>query len=189
MVVLVDGIERDAACLDREEVERITVLKDAASLALYGNRGADGIVAVTTRRRPRPPAYPYRLQFQRADPVPDSRLSRCRDLCDGCPTRRWKTTGSHPAIRSATSVRWCGERTDVLPNVDWRKAVLRNAGFNHDLNLSFDGSGGSMRYFVLANYNSNRGFLDNTDLNDGYSTQVGVYSLKLRSNLELHDGR
>lgn len=50
-----------------------------------------------------------------------------------------------------------GERTDVLPNVDWRKAVLRNAGFNHDLNLSFDGSGGRMRYFVLANYNSNRG--------------------------------
>ena len=50
VVVLVDGIERDAACLDREEVERITVLKDAASLALYGNRGADGIVAVTTRR-------------------------------------------------------------------------------------------------------------------------------------------
>lgn len=62
--------------------------------------------------------------------------------------------------------------------------MLRNAGFNHDLNLSFDGSGGSMRYFVLANYNSNRGFLDNTDLNDGYSTQVEMYSLKLRSNLE-----
>lgn len=54
--------------------------------------------------------------------------------------------------------------------------MLRNAGFNHDLNLSFDGSGGSMRYFVLANYNSNRGFLDNTDLNDGYSTQVEMYS-------------
>lgn len=62
--------------------------------------------------------------------------------------------------------------------------MLRNAGFNHDLNLSFDGSGGRMRYFVLANYNSNRGFLDNTDLNDGYSTQVEMYSLKLRSNLE-----
>ena len=45
-----------------------------------------------------------------------------------------------------------GERTDVLPNVDWRKAVLRNAGFNHDLNLSFDGSGGSMRYFVPVSY-------------------------------------
>ena len=41
-----------------------------------------------------------------------------------------------------------------------------------------------MRYFVLANYNSNRGMLDNTDLNDGYSTQIEMYSLKLRSNLE-----
>ena len=103
VVVLVDGIERDAACLDREEVEHITVLKDAASLALYGNRGADGIVAITTTAcvpvsttisvcRPRSgfPIWPM--------PRPMRRLS----------TRRWKTTGSHPAIRSATSVRWCG---------------------------------------------------------------------------------
>lgn len=108
VVVLVDGIERDAACLDREEVEHITVLKDAASLALYGNRGADGIVAITTRRggdhglRTRID-YNFSVQTRSGFPIwpmprPMRRLS----------TRRWKTTGSHPAIRSATSVRWCG---------------------------------------------------------------------------------
>ena len=185
VVVLVDGIERDAACLDREEVERITVLKDAASLALYGNRGADGIVAVTTRRggdhglRTR---IDYNFSVQTPFRIPDmaDAATYATAVNEALENDGLAPRYTQRDIRSMVR----GEHTDVLPNVDWRKAVLRNAGFNHDLNLSFDGSGGSMRYFVLANYNSNRGFLDNTDLNDGYSTQVEMYSLKLRSNLE-----
>ena len=185
VVVLVDGIERDAACLDREEVEHITVLKDAASLALYGNRGADGIVAITTRRggdhglRTR---IDYNFSVQTPFRIPDmaDAATYATAVNEALENDGLAPRYTQRDIRSMVR----GERTDVLPNVDWRKAVLRNAGFNHDLNLSFDGSGGSMRYFVLANYNSNRGFLDNTDLNDGYSTQVEMYSLKLRSNLE-----
>ncbi|MBD9238839.1 MAG: SusC/RagA family TonB-linked outer membrane protein, partial [Alistipes onderdonkii] len=185
VVVLVDGIERDAACLDREEVERITVLKDAASLALYGNRGADGIVAVTTRRggdhglRTR---IDYNFSVQTPFRVPDmaDAATYATAVNEALENDGLAPRYTQRDIRSMVR----GERTDVLPNVDWRKAVLRNAGFNHDLNLSFDGSGGRMRYFVLANYNSNRGMLDNTDLNDGYSTQIEMYSLKLRSNLE-----
>lgn len=185
VVVLVDGIERDAACLDREEVERITVLKDAASLALYGNRGADGIVAVTTRRggdhglRTR---IDYNFSVQTPFRVPDmaDAATYATAVNEALENDGLAPRYTQRDIRSMVR----GERTDVLPNVDWRKAVLRNAGFNHDLNLSFDGSGSRMRYFVLANYNSNRGMLDNTDLNDGYSTQIEMYSLKLRSNLE-----
>lgn len=41
-----------------------------------------------------------------------------------------------------------------------------------------------MRYYVFADYSSNRGFFNNTDLNDGYSTQTEMYSLRLRTNLE-----
>ena len=185
VVVLVDGIERDAACLDREEVEHITVLKDAASLALYGNRGADGIVAITTRRggdhglRTR---IDYNFSVQTPFRIPDmaDAATYATAVNEALENDGLAPRYTQRDIRSMVR----GGRTDVLPNVDWRKAVLRNAGFNHDLNLSFDGSGGRMRYFVLANYNSNRGFLDNTDLNDGYSTQVEMYSLKLRSNLE-----
>lgn len=74
--------------------------------------------------------------------------------------------------------------TSPLANVDWEDQILRKAAFNHELNLSFDGSNQRMRYYVFANYTSNRGFFNNTDLNDGYSTQVEMYALKLRTNLE-----
>lgn len=56
--------------------------------------------------------------------------------------------------------------------------------FTHDVNLTFDGKGQRIRYFVYANYNSNRGFLNNTEMNDGYSTQIGMDALKVRSNIE-----
>lgn len=108
VVVLVDGIERDAACLDREEVERITVLKDAASLALYGNRGADGIVAVTTRRggdhglRTR---IDYNFSVQTPFRVPD--MADAATYATAV-NEALENDGLHPAIRSATSVRWCG---------------------------------------------------------------------------------
>lgn len=141
VVVLVDGIERDAACLDREEVERITVLKDAASLALYGNRGADGIVAVTTRRggdhglRTR---IDYNFSVQTPFRIPDmaDAATYATAVNEALENDGLAPRYTQRDIRSMVR----GERTDVLPNVDWRKAVLRNAGFNHDLNLSFDGS-------------------------------------------------
>lgn len=63
--------------------------------------------------------------------------------------------------------------TSPLANVDWEDQILRKAAFNHELNLSFDGSNQRMRYYVFANYTSNRGFFNNTDLNDGYSTTSG----------------
>ena len=74
--------------------------------------------------------------------------------------------------------------TSPLAIVDWKNQILRKTAFNHDLNLSFDGANERMRYYVFANYTSNRGFFNNTDLNDGYSTQVEMYALKLRTNLE-----
>lgn len=47
---IVDGVERSPAFIGAEEVENITVLKDAAAIAIYGNRGADGVIVITTKR-------------------------------------------------------------------------------------------------------------------------------------------
>ena len=49
-LVIVDGIERDLNIIDPTEVEHVSILKDAAAVALYGNRGANGVILVTTKR-------------------------------------------------------------------------------------------------------------------------------------------
>lgn len=50
VMYIVDGVERSPAFIGAEEVENITVLKDAAAIAIYGNRGADGVIVITTKR-------------------------------------------------------------------------------------------------------------------------------------------
>ena len=60
VMYIVDGVERSPAFIGAEEVENITVLKDAAAIAIYGNRGADGVIVITTKRG---------IQFRRPDPV------------------------------------------------------------------------------------------------------------------------
>src|SRR5690606_32493061 len=49
-IVLVDGIERDLTYIDPNEVESVTILKDASSTAIFGVRGANGVILVTTKR-------------------------------------------------------------------------------------------------------------------------------------------
>lgn len=187
VIVLVDGVERDISNIHRDEIESVTVLKDAASLALYGNRGADGVICFTTKR-----GGDYKLRTQVDYNFSVQTPFRIPEMADA-PTyanalnEALENDGLAPRytqhdIRTMMN----GDGGGLLPNVNWKKELLRKAAFNHDLNLSFDGNSQRMRYYVFANYTSNRGLMNNTNLNDGYSTQVEMYALKLRTNLETY---
>lgn len=183
VLVLVDGVEREVSDLNVDEIESVTVLKDAASLALYGNRGTDGVVCITTKRGGDHKlrthvGYDFMVQTpfrvpRMADAVSYANAVNEALGYDGLAPRYTQT--DLQALQNGTS---------PLAVVDWKEQILRKAAFNHDLNISFDGSNDRMRYYVFANYTSNRGFFNNTDLNDGYSTQAEMYALKLRTNLE-----
>ena len=183
VLVLVDGVEREIGSLNVDEIESVTVLKDAASLALYGNRGTDGVICVTTKRGGNNKmrthvGYNFTVQTPFRIPGMADAVSYANAVnealgYDGLASRY--TQADIQALQNGTS---------PLAIVDWKNQILRKAAFNHDLNLSFDGANERMRYYVFANYTSNRGFFNNTDLNDGYSTQVEMYALKLRTNLE-----
>ena len=183
VLVLVDGVEREINDLNVDEIESVTVLKDAASLALYGNRGTDGVICVTTKRggdnklRTRV-GYNFTVQTPFRIPEMADAVSYANAVNEALKNDGLASRYSQADIQALQN------GTSPLANVDWEDQILRKAAFNHELNLSFDGSNQRMRYYVFANYTSNRGFFNNTDLNDGYSTQVEMYALKLRTNLE-----
>ncbi|SDH52304.1 SusC/RagA family TonB-linked outer membrane protein [Bacteroides ovatus] len=185
VIVLVDGIERDLTNVHTEEIESVTVLKDAAALALYGNRGADGVVCFTTKRGGEHnfrTHVNYNFSVQNPFRIPamadaynyGNALNEA--LCNDGMAPRY----TQYDLRNMLN----GTNNKLYPNINWKKELLRNAGFNHDLNLSFDGTSKRMRYYVFADYSSNKGIFNNTNLNDGYSTQTEMYSLRLRTNLE-----
>ncbi|WP_106831446.1 SusC/RagA family TonB-linked outer membrane protein [Parabacteroides pacaensis] len=186
ILVLVDGVERDISRIDREEIESVTVLKDAASLALYGLRGADGVISLTSKRGSNQKLRtkinyqftvqtPFRLPEMADAPTYAQAVNEALKN-DGMQPRY--TEGDITAMRNGT-------RPYLFPNINWVDEIMRKAAFNNELNVSFDGNNKRMRYYVLANYTSNRGLLNQTDLNDGYSTQLELFSLKIRSNLEI----
>lgn len=183
VLVLVDGVEREIGSVNVDEIESVSVLKDAASLALYGNRGANGVVCITTRRGGNYKMrtnVEYNFMVQRPFRVPDmaGAVAYANAVNEAA-----AYDGSAPRY-SAADIAALRNGTSPLGVVDWKKQILRKNAYNNELNLSIDGSNGRLRYFVFANYTSNRGFFNNTDLNDGYSTQAEMYALKLRSNLE-----
>ncbi|MCM1177527.1 MAG: SusC/RagA family TonB-linked outer membrane protein [Clostridium sp.] len=183
VIVLVDGVEREINDIDVEEVASVTVLKDAASLVLYGNRGADGAIYITTRQggnqRARVKAgYDFGISTPFRVPEMADALQYANAVNEAL-----ANDGLAPRY-TAQEIAAIGNGTSALPAVDWKSLVLRSMAYSHDLNLSVDGSSRRARYYVFANFNSNRGLFNNTGLNDGYSTNLEVYSLKLRANLE-----
>lgn len=183
VLVLVDGVDREIGDLNVEEIESVTVLKDAAALALYGNRGADGVVCITTKR-----GGNHKLRTRIDYTFGVQTPFRVPEMADGATyasavNEALKNDGID-ARYSQADIQALQKGTSLLPDVNWKDQILRNTALNHDLNLSFDGSNQRMRYYIFANYTSNRGFFNHTDLNDGYSTQAEMYALKLRTNLE-----
>lgn len=183
-LIIIDGVERDPNLLNTEEIQSITVLKDAASTALYGNRAADGVIIITTKSgssQKMKVSANYNFGVQTAFRVPEMAsgaeyANAVNEALrnDGLPTRY--------SQRDIAALASGGETK--LSNVDWQDEILRGAGFTNDFNLSVNGRNDKLSYFVLAGYNGNSGLLDNTQLNDGYSTQIEQSALKLRSNIE-----
>lgn len=185
VLVLVDGVPRDASFIDVNEVESVSVLKDASALALYGIRGADGAVIVTTKRGRRnsrhiDAGYAFGLQTpfrmpEMATPVEYAMALNEARLNDGL-ERYFSSSdidklyeGAHP----------------VIPIVDWKKAVIKDLGFNNEAYIAMRGGSGSAGYFVYADYRSNRGFLNKAPVSGGINPCITYDALKFRSNLDI----
>ncbi|MCF0175689.1 MAG: SusC/RagA family TonB-linked outer membrane protein [Bacteroidales bacterium] len=183
---IVDGVPRDPATIDFNEVQSVSVLKDAAALAIYGIRGADGAVCVTTKRggpskiRAKV-AYDFGLQTPYGMPEMADAGQYARALNEA----RYND-GLAPYF-SDSDVKGIEAGTNkVIPVTLWRNLILRDVGYKHNANVSLDGSTSKARYFVYADFKSRRGFFDNTRLAEGISCQDEYTGLKIRSNLDVN---
>lgn len=185
VLFLVDGVPREISSVDVGEVESVSVLKDAASLAIYGIRGADGAVLVKTRRGGRRGLHleaeysfgvmtPFRMPEMASPAAYASALNEARRN-DGLSP--WFSDADVASIASGTS--------SVIPSVDWKRLIFRETGFTNQARLTMDGATRHIKYFVYAGYDSSRGFFRNTGLVSGVDTQDSYDGLKLRTNLDI----
>lgn len=176
-LIVVDGIPRTLDYLNMLEVESISVLKDGAATALWGTRGANGVVVVTTKRgqynrRDIDVNYTYGMglpinQPEFVDGVTYAQMRNEALYYDGLSLEYDAT--AFDAFRN-------GSNPDAFPNVDWMGTALRDYTTNHQLNLTFRGGGKRVRYYTAINYKNDQGILD-TDL----VNSTGRYDAQFKS--------
>jgi len=194
-LVMVDHVEREFSQLDPEEIESITILKDAAATALYGMRGANGVILVTTKRgfigKPvitltaqygtqsatRLPQYlgskeyvSYRNQALRNDffRLSDSEFN---DLFLSNPQ-------NNPA-------NYDGSDPYRYANTNWHEEFLKSSAPQQSYKLSFRGGSSVARYYLMMGIMDQEGLYNYTEENSGYSTQNKFSRYNFRSTVDV----
>lgn len=192
-LILIDGMELTTTELSRlrpDDIESFSIFKDATSTALYGARGANGVISVTTKQgkegKPRVSARAElsvssptkRVEF--ADPVTymklynDAQLSRdpferpfySREKIDAT------AAGLHPLI---------------FPATDWQNVLFKDNSLNQRYDLSVSGGGSVASYFVSASYTQDNGALK-VDSKNNFNNNIDLkkYTLRANVNIKLH---
>lgn len=184
--VLVDGIERSLSSIDVNEIESITVLKDGASNAIYGQRGANGTILVTTRRgREGKPAITFSTQLGWQSPTHRPEFLRSADYVTYYKKALANDGLTVPADSKYDPANYvAGRDMTMYPDVDWYDEFVRKNSFQQQYRLTFTGGTKAVRYFMFLGYAGQDGVFKHTDLNKGYSTNVKYERFNIRANID-----
>lgn len=184
---VVDGIERDIQYISAEEVESVSVLKDAAATALYGYKGANGVVLITTKRgkfnsKEIKVNLDHAINFMTHKPkfVDAQTYAKAMNEAyanDGFENPRY-TQEEVDAFGS-------GKYPYLYPNVNWVDETFRNHSVTNMLNASFTGGGEKFKYYALLDLQYDNGFVKNPDTHEGYSTNNKYVKGNLRMNMDM----
>lgn len=186
-LVLVDGIQRDINDISADEVESVSILKDAAALALYGYKGANGAILVTTKRGEKGKnsiKVSYEHLFNNLIETP--KFVDAGTYADAI-NEAYKNDGFETPRYTPEEVKVFkdGSMPNLYPNVNWVKEVFRHHGVTNKYGAEFTGGTGKLRYYTALNLLSDKGFIKNPDMTEGYSTQDKYVKGNLRINLDL----
>lgn len=195
-LIIVDNVERDLSFLDAYPIESITILKDAAACAIYGMRGANGAILVTTKRGETGKtkiSFTQEVGFQTSAGIPETQNSYNYALTRNQAAYLDGKTPEYSDEDIEYYRRVCaGETLEGMAkykyfNTNWHETMLRDLAPQYRTNLSLSGGNARARYFVSFSYLRQEGLYNTkwTEWNKGYSTQHVLNRYNLRSNIDI----
>lgn len=194
-LILVDGIEREMNSVDISSVANVSVLKDASATAVYGVKGANGVILITTKRGTEGNAQVHakaNFTAKVASKLPekydayDSYLLRNRAIMRELMVPGNNGWGDMTPMAIVDKYRHPlnDEEWDRYPNVDWEDYLFRDAAFSY--NASVDVSGGTkfVKYYAAVDFLHEGDLFKKFDNHRGYSTGFGYNRVNVRSNLD-----
>mgnify|MGYP000425247106 FL=1 len=183
-LVLVDGFERSLNEVNVEDIESFSVLKDASATAIYGSRGANGVVLITTRGKA------GKININAKVETSYNTRTMTPDFVDGYTyatmLNESRTTRSQQPMYSQDELRLIqtGLDPDLYPNVDWMDVLLRDGAMTYRANLDISGGGSVARYFVSASYVSEGGMYKTDGKLKDYNTNANYQRWNYRMNVD-----
>lgn len=178
-LVLVDGVEWSMDNVNPNDIESISILKDASSTAIYGSRGANGVILVTTKKGKGKTHVAYNGVFSIQQPI--NKLALMTDYADFMELVNENETNTGLTANYSQSVidQWREAKNNpdgtnsygvpnriAYPNTEWFD-VLFNTGFSHQHFLSISGAGDKMNYVISGGINDNPGIMNQLGINSG----------------------
>lgn len=180
-LILVDGVERDMSDLSIEEVESISILKDASATAVYGVRAANGVVLVTTRKGvAQIPSVEAKFEYGMSDLPNVSKLLGGADYAMLYNEAFGQENYSQDYIENLRN----NTNRFLYPNVNWFDEIFKKHSTNTNASLNIRGGGERARYYISASFIEDNGNLKNSPEND-YKSNVTLRRYNFRSNVDL----
>lgn len=185
-LVLVDGFPRDISDISGLDVESLYVLKDAAATALYGMRGANGVVMITTKRGKNAP-----LDVNVSYTLGVNTQFRAPEFADAYTYANALNTALTNDGLSAryNSMELDAFRTGIypfeFPNVNWWDEVLNSTGLTHRLKMDFTGGNERFRYFTSIDYYRDHSMMKRNTDDDRYDNTPTDTRLGIRANIDV----
>jgi len=184
---IVDGVERPFTQLDPREVESVTILKDASATAVYGIRGANGVIIVTTKRGKKGKArisasfsmglqQPTRL-LKFADSYTYALRYNEAEMNDGMAPNEVKF---QPHVIDAFKT---GSDPQIFPNTNWVDYIMKNTASQMNGNISASGGSDKVKYFVMVGILNQEGLFRTFETD--YDYNFSFVRWNYRSNIDI----
>lgn len=190
-LILIDGMElsiTELARLRPDDIESFSIFKDATSTALYGARGANGVIYVTTKKgKEGRPVVSFRAEgsmstntrdVEFADPVTYMKMyNEARLARDPFATPKYSAEKIDMTERGSSSI--------IFPAVDWKETMFKDHTLNHRYNLNVSGGGKVASYYVAGSFAQDNGMLKMEKMNN-FNNNIDLKSYTLRANVNIN---
>ena len=184
-LVLVDGIERDINNIDPEEIESFSVLKDAAASAVYGVRGANGVILINTKRGEiGKPRVTIKAEFAGTEPVQLPDYIGAADYMQLLDDIRVEN-GMSPMYTDRIAKTRAGYDPDLYPDVDWIDAITKDWASNQRVTAEVSGGNNVLTYSLVAAFYNEQGILTR-DPSREWDPSIKLQRYNVRSNVDIN---
>ncbi|MDR1155022.1 MAG: TonB-dependent receptor [Bacteroidales bacterium] len=185
-LVMVDGFERSLNELNIEDIESFTVLKDASATAIYGSRGANGVILITTKR-----GKEGKVDVNVKAEYTWTTRTITPEFADGYTyagmANEARTTRNMKAVYTDQELMMIRDQLDpdIYPNVNWSDLLLKSGAPTYRASLSASGGGATAKYYLSGSYLNEGGMYHVDKTMKEYNTNANYERYNYRLNVDL----